>query len=475
MNPFRKFSGILFIGLVLSCVGCVTTSPLLVPVRPSPVHTLSSPPPARLRIPLVVALPSLKEMEEHISNFVKEDLEKEEQSLTQKLGAEVRWDPLDWKFENNKLTAHMHMHYKNRKSSENSDNETAEQEVEKEIHSKVTSAIQWSKDWHLEAPDFEETAIEKGKNHAPTNAQTPETDARKGEKLLRKGTDQYNESLKKNTDIKEKIKEIWDQIQEPVEMSKNIWLQVLPDSFSVGAYRIIPDPKNPRMETEFELYAHPNVILGGKPTVVKVALPPLKDFKYKSGTEGFHIVTNLKIKFDEVNKLLTDPKTGIINKALPGSEDHDIELTGVRIYGSGGKIVVEAGVDYSPILNLSDKPAHLTVYLLGTPTYHEKTQEIDFPDMDFDIKSSDFLVQMVDFIDGTGMRDQLRKDAVIPVGKNLTMLKLQLDQILNRPIGKHIVLKTTITSLKMQEAFVTDYGIEGRVAMDGDASVNVVW
>jgi hypothetical protein len=81
----------------------------------------------------------------------------------------------------------------------------------------------------------------------------------------------------------------------------------------------------------------------------------------------------------------------------------------------------------------------------------------------------------VDFLDGDGMRDQLRKDAVIPVGKKLDTLKLQLNQMLNRPIGKHIVLKTTVTSLKMQEAFVTDYGIEGQVAMDGDASVNVTW
>jgi hypothetical protein len=473
MNLFLKPIWILFIGMALSCGGCATTSSLLVPVRPSPIHTLAPPPRARLRIPLVVSLPGVKKMEEYISDFVKEDLKKEEQSLTKKLGTEVRWDPLKWKFENNKLTADMHVHYKNKKQSDNSSDETMEQKVEKEVHSKVASAIQWSRDWHLEAPDFEEAAIEKGKNRSPTNAQTPETDARKSEKLLRKGTDKYNESLKKATDIKEKIKEIWDQIQEPVEMSKDIWLQVLPDSFSVGSYRIIPDLTNPRVETEFELYAQPNVIFGGKPRWVKVEMPPLKDLK--KGAEGFHIVTNLKIKFNEVNKLLTDPKTGIINKALPGSDDHDIELTDVRIYGSGGKIVVEAEVDYSPILNLSDKPAHLTVYLLGTPTYHEKTQVINFPDMDFDIKSSDFLVQMADFIDGAGMRDQLRKDAVIPVGKNLDKLKQELNQMLNRPIGKHIVLKTTVTSLKMQEVFVTDYGIEGQVAMDGDASVNVAW
>ena len=366
----------------------------------------------------------------------------------------------------------MHVHYKGKRVTSGSQAEKAAKEVEKEVHAKVSSTIQWTKDWHLEAPDFKEDAIDKKKS-VRKSSEIQETDNRQGEKLLRKGTDPFNESLKKTTNIRERIKEIWDKIQEPVEMAKDIWLQVLPDSFSVGSYRIIPDLANPRMETVFELYAQPNVFIGSKPSLTKVELPPLKDLK--PGVDGFHIVTNLKIRFDEINRLLVDPKIGIVNKSLPGSEDHDIKLTNVRIYGSGGKIVVEAQVQYAPILNFSDKPAQLTVYLLGTPTYHPKTQIIDFPDMDFDIKSSDFLVQMVDFIDGPGMRDQLRKDAVIPVGKQLEALKQQLTKMLNRPLGSHVVLKTTVTSLKMQEAFVSDYGIEGRVVLDGDASVDVIW
>ncbi len=48
-------------------------SSLKVPVRPSPMHTLNAPPPARLRIPVIISLPQLGEVEKHIADFVKQD------------------------------------------------------------------------------------------------------------------------------------------------------------------------------------------------------------------------------------------------------------------------------------------------------------------------------------------------------------------------------------------------------------------
>ncbi len=115
------------------------------------------------------------------------------------------------------------------------------------------------------------------------------------------------------------------------------------------------------------------------------------------------------------------------------------------------------------------------MYLVGTPTYHPEERLIDFPDMDFDIKTSDFLVQMAEMFDRDGIRQTLREKAVIPVGANLDKLKEDLTKLLNRPLGHFARLKTTVDSLTMEEAFVSDYGIEGRVALEGDAEVVVNW
>jgi hypothetical protein len=470
-SPKSSLFLLVLLGLLVS--GCATTSSLMVPVLPAPVHTLKQPPPARLRIPLVVSLPELNSVEKHLAEFVKEDWAKSEKSLTKSLGTTVWWDPLSWDFDGNTLTAHMHVHYKNATGAKDKEAEGLVDEVEKDMKVDLASVLQWNKDWHLEAPDFDEKPGE-GKPEASATPQAEEaTDDRKGEKLLRKGTAKFHENLKKKTDFKAKAQELWKAIQEPIRMAEDTWLQIKPDQVSVGSSHLVPDPRSPRLETVFEIVAQPNVVIGKRPPPLKEELPPLTDLK--PGPEGFHAETNLKISFKEVNKLLIDPKTGILNKALPGSGDHHLKITNIRVYGSGGKLVVEAQVDYQPVLNLSSKPAQLTIYLLGTPTYHEEDQVIDFPDMDFDIQTSDFLVQMAEFISGSGMKEELRKRAVIPVGKKLDDLKIKLNQLLNRPLGHFAKLHTTITSLKMEEAFVSDYGLEGRIALDGDAAVDVNW
>jgi len=438
------------------------------------MHTLNSPPPARLRIPVIISLPQLGEVEKHIADFVKQDWGKEiGQSMTKSMGTTVWWDPLDWKIKDSHLTARFHIHAQGDKSSTGTadktpkDQESLVQKAEKDIKVEVDSVLKWSKDWRLEAPDFQE-----GETNT-VNAEK-EPDKKRGEKLLRKGTAKLHESLRKRTeDIEAKARELWNEIQEPIRMAEDIWLQIVPDNMSVSSTRIIADFPYPRMESIFEISIQPNVIIGKKPFPLKGDLPAITD--YKPGPPGFHIETNLKISFKEVNKLLLDPKVGLLKKALPGGGNHNAKITNINIYGSGGKLVVEAQVEYNPVINLGGNPAQLTVYLVGTPTYHPEERLIDFPDMDFDIKTSDFLVQMAEMFDRDGIRQTLREKAVIPVGANLDKLKEDLTKLLNRPLGHFARLKTTVDSLTMEEAFVSDYGIEGRVALDGDAAVVVNW
>jgi hypothetical protein len=473
MYPTKPhLSSLVLIGLLVS--GCATSrSALMVPVRPSPMHTLTAPSVAYFRVPVIVELPKLNDVEKEMARVMKADMEKEDAKLEKKFGTKIWWDPLDWKFKGNQLTAKMHLHYKKKdtgsqKQSLVQEEETLAKDVEKDAKVEVGSALRWTKDWHLEAPGFKE----KEETKSEEDGKEDQKAMKKGESLLRKGTSKLHEVLKAKDNFKEKIEEIWKRIQEPVHVGEDVWLQILPHSVGVGKSRLIPGVK-PRLEAFFEIVAEPSVSFGKKPDLFRKELPPLVDVP--PGPGGFHAKTNLRITFNELNKLLTDPQTGLIGQPLPGSKSRNIKLQGIRLYGSGGQIVVEAHIDYQPVMNLSSKPAQLTVYLLGTPHYHEDEQTIDFPDLDFDVKSSDFLVQMATFVDGGGMRDQLRESAVIPVGKDLDKLKGMMMKMLNRPLGKFARLKTDIKSLKMEEAFVSDYGIESRVALDGDATVDVDW
>src|SRR5258708_5226773 len=140
----------------------------------------------------------------------------------------------------------MHVHYKT------SDKDNPGQEIEKDLKVDLASALKWTKDWHLEAPDFKDVEGERGED----------TDQAKGKKLPQKGTAKFHESLKAQTDFKAKAKELWEKIQEPIQVGEDIWLQILPHSVSVGNSHLILDRLSPRIETVLEIIAQPNVIFG---------------------------------------------------------------------------------------------------------------------------------------------------------------------------------------------------------------------
>ena len=97
-------------------------------------------------------------------------------------------------------------------------------------------------------------------------------------------------------------------------------------------------------------------------------------------------------------------------------------------------MIVEVKLQYNPlIVNLGTKPAKLTVYLGGLPRFLPKKRMFDMPDLDYDLKSSDLMVQVADFLFKSDFKNQLRKVAVLPIGPKVDMIKEKVNKALNRP------------------------------------------
>jgi hypothetical protein len=279
--------------------------------------------------------------------------------------------------------------------------------------------------------------------------------------------------LKIVTDLEPRARELWADIQEPIFLDNRIWLVIRPETVSVGQLRL-----NPRrlqtLDTAFEMTARPQILFGEKPQVDKRPLPPL--IPYRKGPSGFHALSNVKITYPEATRFLRDPRIGIIGQVIPGTGDRKLRVVGLRFYGSGGKVVAEVQLQYNPFpVNLGDKPAQMTVYLVGTPRYQPAKRLFDLPDLDFDVKTSDFLVQVAEWIFKSDMRRMLRHKAKVPIGPKLDDLSAHLSTILNRSLGPHATLNVREVSLKVLDSFADNEGMKARVALDGDTDLKVDW
>ncbi len=273
--------------------------------------------------------------------------------------------------------------------------------------------------------------------------------------------------------LKSHVGDLWARMQVPIFLDKDLWLMIQPETLCIGTMRT--DLKRvSTLHTVLEMTAEPEIVFGPEPVTHPVEIPPLGHFQPGPGV--FQAITNTRISYEEANLYFKDPRLKLIGMVFPGTGERKLTLEGVRLYGSGGQVIAEVKLNYNPpIINFTGKPAHLTVYLRGTPRYLPQLRMFDLPDLDYDIKSSDLLLQIADWIFKSDFKNQLRKIAVLPVGVKLDVIKGKIDKALNRPLGPFARLQTQVTSFRVLDGFADNEGIEVRLAIQGAATMEVLW
>jgi hypothetical protein len=272
--------------------------------------------------------------------------------------------------------------------------------------------------------------------------------------------------------LKKHIADLWTQMQVPIYLEKNIWLVLRPETLGIGRMR-----ENPRrfssVHSVLEMTAAPEIIFGPKPPAAPRKMPPLRDFQ--AGPPVFRAVSNIRISYKEINGFFRDPRQKLVGMVFPGTGGFRLTLEGIRFYGSGGEMIAEAKVRYNPLINLSGKPAHMTVYLRGTPRYHPKRKYFDFPDLEYDLKTGDLLLEIAELFSKSGFRDELRRAIRLPIGAKMQEYKDVIGRTLNRPLSPYIRPRTQVKTFELLGLHADNEGIVMRVSLKGTAALEVLW
>lgn len=273
--------------------------------------------------------------------------------------------------------------------------------------------------------------------------------------------------------LRSQLSELWGKMQPPIRLDKDLWLLIRPETLSVGMMRT--DLKRvSTLRTVLEMTANPEIIFGPKPSITPMAMPRLQPFQPGPGT--FRAMSNVRINYKEINQYFRDPRLKLIGMVLPGTGERKLTLRGIRFYGSGGKVIAEVKLHYNPpIVNFTGKPADLTVYLRGTPRYLPEERVFDLPDLDFDVKSNDLMVQVADWIFKSDFKNELRRIAKLPIGPKMDKLKEKMNLALNRPLNKFTRLSAQVNALKVLDGFADNEGVEVQIAVQGIANMEVIW
>ena len=273
--------------------------------------------------------------------------------------------------------------------------------------------------------------------------------------------------------LKSRMRALWTKMESPIRMDQDLWLLIQPKSLSVGKMRTDLQQSS-TLHAVLEMVASPEIRFGPEPRTIPVEMPPLEPFQPGPGI--FQAMTNTHINYEDANRYFRDPRMKIIGKVLPGSGDRKLTILGLRVYGSGGKVIVEVKLHYNPpIITLDSKPGYLVLYLRGTPRYLPERRVFDLPDLEYDIKSNDLLLQLADFIFKSDFKNQLRRIAIVPVGAKMDILKEKMNKKLNRALGRLTHVRTQVNTFEILDGYADNEGIEARAAIRGTATLEVIW
>ena len=237
---------------------------------------------------------------------------------------------------------------------------------------------------------------------------------------LEQNTHVIDEALGR-VDLKGRLERYWHTIREPIRLADDVWLIINPTEVHRGP----AGGRGLTLEAFVGLTASPQLVLGERPIVDSIPLPPLLEADLD---EGLHILLDGRAEYDAASRLL--------NRELAGRTlewgDNRVVLRRIRVLGiGGGRMAVE--VEFGGTLRGR-------VFLVGTPTIDERANEVWVPDLDFDVATRSLLVSGAAWLAHGELVAFLRERARIPVADVIDLASEQLLRGLNRELSDEVRL-----------------------------------
>jgi hypothetical protein len=265
------------------------------------------------------------------------------------------------------------------------------------------------------------------------------------------------------TDIDAKIAQIdltqraagwWSLLNRPIRLADDVWLLLQPRQFRLGSVTGVRHT----LTVQAGLDAYPKIVVGAQP---KAPAPPLPVLAKDTSGNGFRIALDGVVDFATASRAVSDAVRGkTVTKA-----GHSVTVQSVvaspRPKGRLALTVTFTG------------DATGSLQLVGTPRLDAGHDHILVPDLDYDLSTSNGIVNAVVWLRSDELRSLFRQTAHVPVGPVLSRGKSLLENGLNRTIGDVMTLSATVDTVRVIGLSVTQVGFVVRAGASGHAKVSV--
>jgi len=234
-------------------------------------------------------------------------------------------------------------------------------------------------------------------------------------------------------DLKSRFQQVWDQLNKPFSLYGLGWLQINPQRFHLNKLFIDKDS----LDVSLGLSAKP-VIRFEKPIESNSWVPNLTSY---SKSDGFSIFLDAVLNYDSLSRLMNQNLAGKEFNFKKGFIKKKFVIDECKIYGGGfDKMIIK--INFSGTNNG-------VFYLVGRPIYDNDKKVIEIKEIDFDIKSKNFLLGSADWLFDKKITKEIAKQARFELGAYIDTARMTINQQLNRELTKGIRSNGEIKDIRL--------------------------
>jgi len=255
--------------------------------------------------------------------------------------------------------------------------------------------------------------------------------------------------------VKSQVEDAWNALRDPIQLNPDTWFLLNVDKvghrgFS-GAGHIVDDV--------IQLRANPVIVYGAEPPSAAAALPELGS---QLAGEGFRVVADAQLAYDELSKLLAERLRG---KRI-SRDDETIVIVNASIFGNGGNQVV-IRIDFR-----GDAKGY--AYFVGRPQLNVLTQTIYIGNLHYDHETARLLQNSAEWLYQSNFREFIAAETVLGVTAATTHVRKLLAPVLNRRLSQTIMMEGQMTSVQGIGVFADVNALSVRAIAEGSLNLRGV-
>ncbi|MCX6317072.1 MAG: DUF4403 family protein [Bacteroidetes bacterium] len=260
-----------------------------------------------------------------------------------------------------------------------------------------------------------------------------------------------------SVDLKPRFQQVWDQLNKVYSLYGLGWLQINPQKIRINNLFIQKDSLN----IFLGLSAKP-VISFEKPADRKTNIPNMAPF---SRQQGFSIFMDAVLSYDSLSNIMNMSMRGKEFNFKKGFIKKKFIIDECKVYGGGfEKLIIK--IRFS---GTNDG----VVYLVGKPAYDKEKRMIEIQDVDFDIKSKNFLLGSADWLFDKKITKEISENARFELGSYIDSAKTTINQQLNQELVKGVKSFGNIKDIRLIGIYPMQQHLVIRSNCAGDLSVKV--